>query len=336
MKRNTKLFSLLLSLVLTVSLISCLAISASAETEPQGPLEWSTVDDKTTTITDGANRYTFKGTLTDHDLAGEIYCYYNKVTIGNSQYSVYAPSPDSPIRYIVKDGIIKVYLMEGSDPSVFGGSVAYCYTFVRLGVDDSAWRFESPDGLIESLALNTDVETVEVADLSGNLIYTLYTYDATDTLSYTYGGFYTLGEDTYFVNYTTLDNSYFDSEGNFSYRQGNVLASKIGQDTLQSIVAGEEYSYYASVNYIYESYLGDFDDNTDYPYDEGDKSSPIVTTIIILVLIGFAPSCAIIAFSLRKLLRTNKEHRDVGLYLILSSGAVWLVCSIIVAFIIYI
>ena len=95
---------------------------------------------------------------------------------------------------------------------------------LRLSVQESgkeATLSEQTVSALNALTENTG-KTVTVQELEFSLVYTLYLYDESDVFCKEYGGIYSLGGKLYYLNYRTLPNNHFDSEGNFSYRSGSV------------------------------------------------------------------------------------------------------------------
>ncbi len=54
--------------------------------------------------------------------------------------------------------------------------------------------------------------------------------DLSGTCSYVYGTVYYMNSHYYFVDHTQLDNSYFDADGNFSYRSGSISITLLSGD----------------------------------------------------------------------------------------------------------
>ena len=155
--------------------------------------------------------------------------------------------------------------------------------------------------------------TVEVTDLEDMYWYEVVGYDASGCLSHVHGAVYITDGGYLYINYDALDNSYFDSEGCFSYRKGTVSALVLdGADALlvDELVSEMEYID----GYTYEDSFGSV---------FGDPLTGFITFVFLWVIAGVVVPAAMISAGLI-LSKTKKPH-----WLVLSLlGAIWLVLAI--------
>lgn len=101
---------------------------------------------------------------------------------------------------------------------------------------------------VNALDSITEKEPFNVSTLGNVPRYEVAGLDETGTLYHIHGAIYRIYNDYYYVNYDELDNSYFDSEGNFSYRKGTVEAVKVPTSIKALLTDG--YFEYNSFNYV--------------------------------------------------------------------------------------
>lgn len=91
---------------------------------------------------------------------------------------------------------------------------------------------------VNTLDSITEKEPFNVSTLGNVPRYEVAGLDKTGTLYHIHGAIYKLYSEYYYVNYDALDNSYFDSDGNFSYRRGEVDAVKVPSSIAALITDG--------------------------------------------------------------------------------------------------
>lgn len=155
---------------------------------------------------------------------------------------------------------------------------------------------------------------VNVTELDGLEVYEIVRYDATLCLGYVYGAVYILDDGYIYVNYHELDNSYFDSEGNFSYRRGEV-------DVLY--LEGEAAEEVDEVLSLLETTVG-------FEYDtvllEADPVSSFLLFVILWALLGIAlPAGLIVAGAL--LSSTKKPFGGKHWRVLIIVGILWIIAA---------
>lgn len=155
---------------------------------------------------------------------------------------------------------------------------------------------------------------INVTELDGLKVYEIVRYDETLCLGYVYGAMYVLDDGYIYVNYHELDNSHFDSEGNFSYRRGEVdalyfegeAAEEVDEIlSLLEITVGFEYNILP---------LG------------ADPVSSFLLFVILWALLGIAlPAGLIVAGCL--LSATKKPFGGKHWRALIAIGALWIVAA---------
>lgn len=258
---------LLSFLFLTVLLSSLLSVGISAESESY--VDWVISSDGMT-MSDGNKIYTYyplPSSIESRSWQTEIYEYYDYVAYaGDDMCTIYAPAPDSEFIWIEGysgdyEPFERFYATESGKAAldIFADGTADSYEFWAYdysGSDFSTSITRLDDDFL-SLLKESDGETVtvNVSDLEEAVRYDLFFYHETHTLSRDAALLFRLDNDRYyFVFLDALDNSYFDSYGNFSYRSGSVTLTALSNDAAASFSAAHETRSYAiDVNYTYES-----------------------------------------------------------------------------------
>ncbi len=202
--------------------------------------------------------------------------------------------------------IMNLYLMHNFEDYV-------CY--------EKPMRAAIPTELVKALANGTHsaiTKTLSVTTLKDLTKYTIYGLDQTHTLGHMHGAIYEINDEFWYLNYDALDNSYFDSEGDFSYRRGTVTLTKVDTDIMVFDVLA--YAEEFHIQYVYEENESTLGLNKD-----GATVIFVLTTVILLFLLPAVPLILSLVFVL---IKQNKKRRRWLLLLLLS--ALWLVLSIVI------
>lgn len=136
------------------------------------------------------------------------------------------------------------------------------------------WASMPNDPVKELDKLNASAKLFDVRDLEETERYDIYAFDATDVWGYVYGAVYILDDGYYYLNYSKLGNEHFDSDGNFSYRSGDVFLMRLteAQEELIDRVS-------AKLDYVtYEQQENDSDGET--------GEMPIAVFWIVYLMLG--------------------------------------------------
>ncbi len=99
---------------------------------------------------------------------------------------------------------------------------------------------------VDRLDSITETETISVRSLANLPRYEVVGIDETGTLYHIHGAIYKRNSDYFYVNYDKLDNSYFTSDGEFSYRRGEVEVVKVPESIKALITDGYfDYNYFS-------------------------------------------------------------------------------------------
>jgi hypothetical protein len=77
--------------------------------------------------------------------------------------------------------------------------------------------------------------TIDVRELAQAEIWKVVGMDGTGTVGHIHGAVYVVDDAKLYINYDALDNTYFSSNGEFSYRSGTVDAVRLEADSLELV-----------------------------------------------------------------------------------------------------
>ena len=283
MKKNIlKYFTRPLSFLLIAVLLfaSVLSVTASAEETETGYREFK-LTPSGYTLYDDSGSYKLRTLplgyyLNDRD----CYVYYNRVEYGDDHLTVCTAYPGSDIYWVDGYPSDTVFMSEERIDELrpfFNGEISGRYTIHENGFYGKYAEINKT--LADSLYVYTEKMTLDVRDLYDLPFYVVYAYDnPTGTIARAEGAVFILDKGTHvYVDYTTLDNSHFDANGELSFRQGTVSASVLLGSAVMGVDSAIEKMRYPTYNYDYE---GDgFDD-----YNASGVS--IVLFWILVVFIG--------------------------------------------------
>ncbi len=234
----------LLSILLVILTVMTFAVSVAAQDDVlfSEDTQWELSEDART-LTDGTREYTeYPIPYTDTFLPEEAYLleyaivsddFVNyDITLSKSTGDIICLSPSDEWE------MEAVYVTEAGKKTLdafYDGM----YGCARIYNYDSGFSFFagyaeiSLDFVNELDSFEGEVVTVNVTELSELDICTLYVYDPTDTIEHLHGDIYIDDDAYYYINYDALDNSYFDSEGFFSFRSGTVNALKLDENAVE-------------------------------------------------------------------------------------------------------
>ena len=324
MKNKRILASLLLVLLLSISLLcGCGTTYADWELSPD-----STVLTETVRIND---EYELVETLYGHDLAGEMIEFMSSVysETYEQRFYIYATSETPDVIYLEGysgyGGPILVYSRVGYPTALKSYISGNIETSRVVKGDDMSFELSSDDlARLDSL---TKTHTASVQDLRLSLIAELRVYGAEGTLSHLHGGFYNLVDDVgvesvFYVNYDALDNSYFDANGNFSYRQGEVELVKLSLDDANRVLYSEEYE-----SHIENSITSEVGDTTEADRESEEIAMRILLVLFLLFCVIF-PATIPFIFMLVDLCRRGFRGTHFTTYIVLISYVVMIIASV--------
>lgn len=276
---KTRIFVLCLLCALLLSLSACtvgvsgglpsegapLATAASAESaDPDAsPLEWYISSDGSQIYNEAHTYYyRFTPTLPFALDPASVYEYYYGIYIDgftlpfeNETY-ICTPYPGADLIWIEgNNGETRLYLSQNAvtyyetffaDQSADGFMLLNAYgAYAEVSgaiAEDANQAYRTADTLYE----------IDVTKLSSKESFELVQFDRSDSFYITRGAFYEIDGSYYYVDYRQLDNSYFDADGNFSYRQGKVRLVKIEGAALDALTPALDDFDYRSTDFEYE------------------------------------------------------------------------------------
>ena len=297
----------IITILFALSLVFALCVVAYANDYT----EWTVSDDGSTLIVEDTSYELYTGYLSKSDtFSPEVtYIYANKYSYyqlerNNENLDIFCFTGDI---YVSSDG--KKSLDEFANGKFGGYKIVYGSSYMST---TQAWV----DGLDGGTIVSFDVRDLQSVDR-----YFVLGYDKTVTMAHTVGAIYNVNGSYYFINYDKLENNYFDSYGDFSYRGGTVNAYKL--NTVQESDLDGFNTNRVSYKTIYES--------DQYANGEFGKGFFIAVFIIVTVLFGYAiPLVPAIIGAVR--ITKGKTQNPKRWYAILVLCALWIVLATCILF----
>lgn len=277
-------------------------------------------------------------------LIGDKYVYMNSprgYATGSEQTgeTVYSYEKDGYLVYVMDHESDEVAIYCASDKlaaiqAYFDGTEG---KYVLRDVYDSTQDFSSDDDYYDiddpfaeeilSLPQNGKGEKVDVTELKDRPLYELRFHDDSGLLSTLKGAIYEMSDGSFgYVDYTVLDNSHFDADGNFSYRRGEVTVY-ILDDFVSELKRHSDGSYTLSGRYTYEywEYENDIDfiGGADVIAD-----AAVVSFWVIFVMIGYllpiAPFVVGLVFA-----NSKKMSHPKRWFIVVGLAALWFLLAVL-------
>ena len=263
-------------------------------------------------------------TLVGYDLSGTQIRYRQSIYLedSNKRYTVYSPDYGADIVYLYNsaDKIIHVFAKDGKGEGITSfiqGNAAYT-KFVTSDLDEA-----KDIGTVERNNLDglTASAVFDVPSLADKLVYKVIVYDNTATLSHVHGGVYKVNGMYYYVNYDNLDNSYFNADGSFSYRFGQITAAEL-DSSFYNLFAADGF-----VNY----------DHFDYEYEEGIVDPADVEELafvgriwlsIYIAVFAIVPCIVALAFMIADIVRRGFYKVNFTTYVISGASIVGILSAV--------
>ena len=324
MKKAIKIISLIALLLVTAGLLaSCSSTDAEWELSPNGQYLEETARYN--------ESYELTYTLVGYGLAGELVEFWNDAYSEEYGYlSVYAVSEDPSVLLLVGyDTPIFVYTLDGAPASLesFISGVADTHRIVNSR-DTSSYLDLSREQMNAYDSLEPSVN-IPVASLARALTYELKVYDLADGLMHTHGGFYAGDGKLYYINYDALDNSYFDADGNFSYRSGNVPCAVVEGELADRVLDATNYVEGSEIKFTMEEGEREEEDI------EADAAAARVLLIFYLAFFLIFPSVIPLVFMIVDLCRRGFRGVSTTTYIILGAILVIFAASIAMMVIVF-
>ena len=313
MKKNN-----ILKTAISLAIVSLFALFAAVSGAPAGAFavgnEWTTNDERT-------ELYCGDTTYYAHEIPADYrVTFWDTIILQSGSYkdtSVRTYTEDQSILFV--DNAYDVYFTTNEKyddlKNYFNGSKGLYFLsnkFYDLGAS-----FDKAKDVITNYktAQKTmlDVTTLFRAFMT-RLIFT----DTTRTFLTAVGDFYLTDDKLYYVHYEDLPNNAFDSEGNLSYRSGEVPAYELTED--ECFAHDEAYGNFDN----FKSYT----DDGGYGYDDP-RSITLSPRIFWTFILGITLPLMVFLWSLVVFIRKRHEAYKRLIVPVIAS-AVWLVAGIIV------
>ncbi|MBR7116963.1 MAG: hypothetical protein IKC87_04565 [Clostridia bacterium] len=313
MKKGRLLLLLIVALILSLCLSAC-----SVEDEGDKYIKWELSEDMKT-LTDGTDTYTRVKIPAGYSLENKFYYYYNGIYHNESYYQVESAELGSNIIYL--DGA--------------RGTIAYCkgdgeeklrkfldgeYTSAKLYSMVDYTITDIDNSLVQSLEALTDGGTThDVTKLEDLDYYNVWIFGHEENLMTVTGTVFDVDGVLHYMKYSDLDNSNFDSYGDFSFRSGSVTLYPLTDDLSTSVSATfeslEDYRIISDSEYVYS--------DSELPSIELDESSAFVVLIVLAVVFGIILPAVPLAFALYFLYKKRVAY-PLPSYVTLVASSVWL------------
>ena len=324
---------LIVALLLTLPLTLSLPCAAESET-PREAVEWQLSEDEYT-LTGNGRTYTRCDELPVGQKVNTdtLYVFENTVRLDGRTMSVVASSPDAEVVWLTST--ISDLWDDPYATAVFVTKEGRDALEAMAAGQMSSWRLEDDNSLFSSTKqasfdgdllrrMNdlTATEEVNVSVLKGCVRYDILGFDSTGTVYTVCGAVYEERDRYLYVNYLSLGNQYFDADGNFSYRSGQVSAIRLEGDVLSDFLATTDRLKAVSTSVIYE------DELTFNPDEEMETS--IAAFWGCLIIFGFILPIAPLVVGL-VMPHSAKRGYPTRWYLVALLSAVWIVIAIVIA-----
>lgn len=313
------IFAVALILSLTVIFVGC-----SFDNEYS---KWKITPDMSEITENGRYNQNFAlaETLVGYELAGRFVEFYDEpYTRDYGYFSIYSSDLNSDV----------FFLMGGDSPLFIysnNGLPDYIYEFTHNGIISGAKIHDAMDVdfnrdiTLEELAqldALTASEEFNVTELNGKVLAELKVYGAKGMLARDRGAFYSINGETYYLNFDALDNSYFDADGNFSYRKGTVKLARLGEEELK-LLDNDKFEY----AYMF------YTDLEPEMFAQEDKESTVLEVRIsfgaVLLLFVGGPAIVPFTFMLIDLIKKRGKGVHFTTYVILGATAFIIISAVI-------
>ena len=195
--------------------------------------------------------------------------------------------------------------------------------------NDDGERAEISKNVIAKLSENyknrVDTESFDVRYLKSNKVCDIIVQDESKTFAYTKGAIFSQNGDWWYVDYTALDVSYFDANGNFSYYHGRpVNMTKVDQETASVISERKNNMQPYEVFYDYEIVISDGSLNGDSDFLYSSLVSifwVVYFALIVLPAVVLVPVGCILPFM-------KKLGRPRYWFIVAGLAALWLILAL--------
>ena len=160
---------------------------------------------------------------------------------------------------------------------------------------------------------------IDVTSLWNNNIHEVRGFDETGLLAHDCGAVYEMNGEYYYIHYDSLDNSYFDSYGYFSFRQGMAPAYKLDDAAVKFVEDAKISDEFRMEEYIYP--------DEEWFIDENDNLSAAITFWLISALFGFVFPAVPLVLSL-VFANSKKSINPKKWYILTVCSVLWILTGV--------
>ncbi len=290
---------------------------------------------------ESTEEYIYVGEASSSVLLGNLFMFANTVDFDDRYAYVYAQNENAPLLYLeYGDGGVGVFAKQTETAAAAAmrsfleretsGTVAIAdldnMRQKLLSESEKNTLFSTPDGQYTF--------EVDVKDLKGNLVGDIIAYDQNRILALKIGAMFMVDGECCMVDFADLDNSYFDADGNFSYRRGTVTVEKLNSEKSTIYKGSTSYTTYIDNRIAYEEglYIGE-EEEDDELTDAAARAVVIVAISIIGLLLPLLVMLFVLFFGFTRRNRALLKGEDVGalpipFYLVGAGGALWFLAGV--------
>ncbi len=340
-----KKFKILVALVLAALMLASmltptLAVSSKTDSEPLGNgVQWRWTDEGTAIVGDDKKYEEILIPAGYKVGMWERYCYHNTIyDISNARNMTLYTNMDGKNFIVAQNYYSTRYFV---DPAIkydlnlfFDIKNAKSMASKIVGTYDNSQYYGEFFMISELYAMLEEhkaqsavsVNVVDLYQYSSSKKLRIRAYDPTGSVYTEIGCVYfnNNGTGAYYVDYTTLPNSHFDSDGEFSYRTGTVPASFISSSnelytTIKNVTSPDNV-YFSDYDVYHEEVAPRPITNAEYFW------SMVLLVLLFVVLVFIGMVVPFVPFVLGILLpRSKKLQKPRGWYAVSAASLVWMI-----------
>lgn len=310
--------------------------------------EWTLSDDgetlKCVDVDDEVTKYSLVGMEYSVALVGNLYAYNAYLEGPYGEFLMpYAPAEDSPIVFLSgghgADNRTPVYVYAEE-----GAQEALAYAQFLSGQSERYTAYlsdRSKEGVfsVQELAvLRSPVSdpalnvALEVKSLHGKAVAEILAYSDDRRLARVEGAVFEMLGEMYYVDYTALDNSYFDADGNFSFQRGTVTAERLMGEKKETVELVMRRTVNVDVRIALEDgrYVEEAEDTT----VEDGAATLVIMTVLVGLCIPLLPIGYVVMYALTEKKRSlalarPSQRLPAPLWVMLAGGVLWFLCALV-------
>ncbi len=337
MKKKYSPARLLLTLLCLALTLGSFALVLNAQREEYTPVEWE-MDENAEYIYGGDKRYEryyAKGAF--YKDARVEFCFSNGVSFDGRFCTVYGDSAYPQIVSVsLNNGYSYVFVDERGKEILdsFIDRSSCIYYLEKVGKSHAVISGELISELDRKYNRTAKLTQADVRDLGEAEILEITGHDSTESKAYQHGALYYMADGTcYYVCYEELNNTYFDADGFFSYRQGFVDAYPLDLTEREEIELARGDMKFTEHTLIYENdvisgYCDIYGNTIDKTDDPGYRVTGIVLFYLAIFLVGIALPAVLLVLSL-KMAGSRRTGEAKCWYALTVTSSLWMLSALL-------